>query len=465
MVKTNFDTAVFYTCGTCNLQCKYCNIDKNPILVEIDKALEKSFEGDYYFERVKKYFPNRGKLKRIETWGGEPFLRMDRIYPTLHNLISYYPYLDEMFSSTNFSYDSWIEQFFGLMDQFKLYPERDFKYFLQLSMDGPEYINDENRGVGVTKRCLQNYNLMLEELKKGRLAENVELIISPKPTLDLKSLHQLNDKDKIIEYFQFFEDNLIKPCMDLNLKNVTIHYTCPNTAVPAPVTVEDGKMFAEICKKIQEIEVENVYKHYFQYYEKITIYSPYVANNNLTYKYSHHTCGSGTTLIGFLPDNMISVCHEGFTHFIAEYKKLAATSKREGATINFDKFLNEQSVPYCLDDEGFAEHCRKMLMFNNPDTTARLINITSQIFALALAGQIEKCYLDQTNALKAAIFIQNRYSFCIKDNYNTTGSFTLIPNGILKLLLNGAFKYIRDEDELDIEECKGGACSGCNYCQ
>ena len=78
------DTAIFYTCGVCNLQCRYCGIDKNPILKEIDKALEESFKGDYYIERIKKYFPNRGQLKRLETWGGEPFLRMDRIYPLVH---------------------------------------------------------------------------------------------------------------------------------------------------------------------------------------------------------------------------------------------------------------------------------------------------------------------------------------------------------------------------------------------
>ena len=44
------DTAIFYTYGMCNLNCRYCGIDKNPVLKEIDIALEKSFEGDYYFE-------------------------------------------------------------------------------------------------------------------------------------------------------------------------------------------------------------------------------------------------------------------------------------------------------------------------------------------------------------------------------------------------------------------------------
>jgi hypothetical protein len=47
-------------------------------------------------------------------------------------------------------------------------------------------------------------------------------------------------------------------------------------------------------------------------------------------------------MLGFMPDNMLSTCHEGFTHFIEEYKKLAASSNRDDtATITFDKFLSE----------------------------------------------------------------------------------------------------------------------------
>ena len=43
------NTAIFYTCGVCNLHCRYCGIDKNPVLGKIDKKLEESFnDPDYY---------------------------------------------------------------------------------------------------------------------------------------------------------------------------------------------------------------------------------------------------------------------------------------------------------------------------------------------------------------------------------------------------------------------------------
>lgn len=465
-IQKSLNTAVIYPCGVCNLNCRYCGIDKNPILKEIDKALEESFKGDYYIERIKKYFPNRGQLKRLETWGGEPFLRMDRIYPLVHQIINHYPYFDNLFSSTNFSYDSWIDQFFGLMDQLKMYPHRDFYYDLQLSCDGPEYINDAGRGKGVTERCLKNYNKLLSEIANGRLGENIHLHIGIKPTLDNETMKHLLDKQKIIEYYQFFEDNFIEPFYNYNFSdNINIGFPIPNTAVPSPVTVEDGKDFAEICRLMREVESENRLFNYFKYYDVITLYDVDITQDILTYKYSHHTCGTGNSMIGFLPDNMLSICHEGFTHFVEEYKKYAATSNRvDTTTITFDKFLSEQTLPFCISDDDYATHMYKMDQYVADNTTARLGNIATEIVALAMAKQVDPCLIDPENALKAAIFIQCHTAYCIKDNYNKTGSFSTIPVGLLKLLLNGAMQHIQHDGELTIDKEKKGECycANCN---
>lgn len=440
-------TAILYTCGVCNLQCRYCGIDKNPVLKTIDEALEKSFEGDYYINRLKEYF-GKGQLKNIETWGGEPFLHMDRIYPLINQVIEYFPYFNNMYSSTNFSYPQWIDQVFGLFDQFGKYPHRDFHYCLQLSCDGPEYINDAGRGQGVTKRCLENFNKLVEELKNNRLPENVYLTITLKGTLDNDSIRKLCDKQKLIEYFQFYENNFIDKIRSLNNDHIFMFTDIPNTAVPSPVTVEEGKIFAELCRLCREIEQENRNLKYFKYYEIITPFTSSICQNCLTYRYNYHTCGTGNSMVGFLPDNMLSTCHEGFTEFVEEYKKLAATSSRDmTSTITFDRFLADRGTKFCVDDEGYQEHERQMGLYNPEGTTARLATITNQILILAMAGQIEECYQDQSNALKAAIFIQSHTSYCIKDNYNKTGSISNVPIGTLKLLLNGAMKYIQGEGE------------------
>ena len=456
------EVAVFYTCGTCNLKCRYCGIDKNPILLKIDKDLEESFNGDYYYNRVKEYFPKMDQLRRIETWGGEPFLHMERIHYTLHKLIPEYPHLSEMFSSTNFSYPEGNDKFFDLMEQFRRYAPRHFDYHLQLSMDGPTYINDVNRGKGVTERCTENFYKMLS-LMPERLPDNVSVHMGFKPTLDNTSIRQLyNSKQKIIEYYQHFEP-YIEAVHNLNMPNVDIEPTIPNTAVPSPVTVEEGKMFAELCKNCREIEQENLTEHYFKFYNCITPYAFNMEEPEFNqYKCGSRCCGTGSMLVGFLPFNLVSTCHEGFTCLYEDYKKYAQESSRlaDGGTINYDKFVEEQGPMYCVTDEGYKAHEEYMSLYANPESTARLGNMTVLIMSLAMAGQIDQKYINEPEANKAALFLQTHTSYCIKDNYNTTGSFTLIPVGIPKLLLNGAIDYII----LNEGKCfEGGVycCDGC----
>lgn len=452
------DTAVIYPNATCNLKCRYCGIDKNPALGIIDKMLDESFKDPtYYFEQIKKNFPNRGQLRKIETWGGEPFLRMDRIYDLLDLIIDYFPYFDQMYSSTNFSFTTWTDQVFGLFDRFRKWPYRDFNYCLQLSCDGPEYINDAGRGKGTTKRCVENFNKFVGLLAEGRLPDNVKLTCTVKPTLDNETTAALCDKQKIIDYYQFFEDTYVRPIKRLKLSNVDICCPIPNTAVPSPVTVEEGKMFAEFVRLCREIEWENNNgARYLQYYDEITPFTSNITQDVLTYNYAHNHCGTGTSIVSFLPQGMYAACHEGFTQMAEEYGEYAVKSERiNTSTINLDEFIGEQKVKMCVDEAGQAEHERKIAYLNDEHTTAKIATSTVMIVALAMAGQIESKYIHHENALKAAIFIQAHTSYCIKDNLNITGSYTLPPLGIYKLLLNGAMEYIQHEGELKTDDFRG----------
>ena len=444
--KPDRHTAVLYTCGICNLNCRYCQIDKNPILKRIDDALEESFKGDYYFNRIRAYFPRKDQLKEIQTWGGEPFMRMDRIYPLMHKIIEYYPYFEHMYSSTNFSYDTWLDQFIGLMQCFADYPDRKFIYTLQLSVDGPEYINDRNRGKGVTAKCVANFDKLIEVIKAGKFPSNVTLDACIKGTWDNECIRDLNDKQKLIEFFKFYEDTYIAKIRELNMPNIMMGTSIPNTAMPSPVTKKDGKIFAELVAKCREIERENALHKIFKYYTCITPFSNGACDKCYSYRFCGGICGTGTTLVGFLPDNMVSTCHEGFVQLVEQYKKLANDANHEIKTIVFDRFIDEQAVPMCVNDDQYQLHEDKMESFLQLDTTHRLVTDTALIMALALDGQIDSIYLDEKEALRAARYILAATAFCIKDNYNITGSYFMQPVGMFKLLLNGALPYLTQED-------------------
>lgn len=433
-------SAVFFTCATCNLQCRYCNIDKNPVLGKIDEALARSFEGDYYFQRLKEYFPDREQLHTIETWGGEPFLHMERIFPLLHQVIRHYPYFEKMYSSTNFAFPTWNEKFFSLMEQFGMYPYRKFRFQLQLSCDGPEYINDAGRGTGTTQKCLANFDTFLKTVG-NRLPSNVEVTILFKQTLDMETIKMIDSKEKIIEYYKFFETAYYRKIKDLGYNNVITSPTIPNTAVPAPTTQADGKIFASFCRMAREIEDEA--EEHFDFYRNIVPYCGDKCHNDcgLTYTCRDYLCGCASTTVGFLPDRIISLCNESFTQIVEEYKKLAAESVRDSSTIVFDKFLGNRSTYLSVTDEDFRKREKQVQYYSREGTKSGTACIASMIVTLALAGQVDPVYIDQAEALRAAMYIRG-ISYCIKDNLNITGSMTQVPVGLLRLLLNGALPYI-----------------------
>lgn len=435
---------VIYPCATCNLHCHYCNIDKNPALNKIDKLLEESFaDEDYYFKRVREEFPNREQLRNIGFWGGEPLLKIERCFKLLDKTINYYPYLNSFFVSTNFSYSNWLDKISSLFNRFSYYPERDFNFTLQLSCDGPELINDKGRGEGVTKKCLNNFNLLLKKLPEI-LPSNVFLNISLKPTLDIETICDLDSTEKIVEYYCFFEKNFLKPVYYLGMDNVTAYKSVPNVATPIPATKELGEKFGRFCKNCKILEKEP--EKYFEYYKKITPYSikegeePRKILSN-TYKCETLGCGYSIFSVGLLPNNLYSTCNEGFVYCDNSYINVKDNDEVK-ATIN--KKIDKKNQQICLNLEQHKKFQEHLFHFHEKGATALIGNLASMITMLSLTKHIDKKYSDIEEAVKAAKYVVEEIGICLKDNYNSTGSISMMPNGLIILLLNGALDYIME---------------------
>ncbi len=441
----NRETVVLYTTATCNLNCVYCYIDKNKALVEIDNILDESFKGDYYEKFILEMFPDPNQLKTLETWGGEPFLRMDRIYNTLERIIPKYPNLAGFFASTNMAFDQWNEQFFGLMKIFGHFPRRIFNYCLQVSLDGPEEFTDMTRGNGTTNKILDNYEKMLGLLTEI-LPPNVNLLIQFKPTLDINTVRMLNSKNAIIEYYMIF-DKLIDRLRKLNRSNISIGEGIPNLACPSLATKEDGIFFANLCQTTRMIEKD--IGRYLLYYKNITPFSNGAMGDvNLTLKHKNFTCGTGYTTIGFLPNEMVSSCHNGFVDIVSNYKKFANANDGR-STIDAKIFLSEQKHRMIFHKNDYNKYENQMACFNCEGTSARVATIATQLVLLAHAGQVLPLYKDDVEAIKAAIFYQSHTAFCVRDNHATTGSLTMIHNGMLKFLFNGAHQLLEDKNSIN----------------
>lgn len=431
-------TAVLYSTAKCNLRCTYCYINKNAGLEAIDRVLADSFaDENYYFDFIREYFPSRGDLRELEIWGGEPFLHMERMFPTLHKLIGFYPFFRRFFASTNFSYPDWTDKLFDTLRQFAPYTPRRFDVHLQLSLDGPEHITDATRGKGTTAKCLENFTRLLE--RAGEVPENVSLFLAFKPTLSVQTMYELDTKDKIIDYFQFFE-TLIQRVRELDLPNLAVNNPVPNIGVPAPATREDGLYFARLVQNCRELEQENEEQHYFVYYRDITPFSSNVRpKEEDTYNYPCFNCGTGSKNVGFLPNRLISSCHNGFVDVLEDYERCFV---RDPDSSIDGKLFHSTRNKFTHTAENYKNYERQVGFYNCDGSLCRMGALAGFIRTLAIAGEIDGQYASEEGASRGAALFQSCTCNCLRDNYQVTGSTTLPPEGMIKLLLNGAVEHI-----------------------
>jgi len=440
-------TLVLYSTAVCNLKCTYCFIDKNPALQKIDQLLDESYKGDYYFNFAKQVFPDPNQLEEIQIWGGEPTLNFHRIIPTIHKLLDYYPNLNQFMFSTNLAHEHAVDEILYFIKA--LSNDRTIHLNIQLSLDGPKYINDANRGQGTTEKFTKNFAKLVSNINSVFTeAPNVLVNAFTKSTLDVASINALQTKEKIIEYYKFLE-----LFYDLSLTTPSSNFAfrphVPNTACPLPTTVELGKKFANFCKLCTEIEEENITKHIFKVYTDITPYKHTICQDSTIC--NRGSCGGGRLTLGLLPDNLISTCHNGFTELLAEYKKYALENANSSLQDGFFKnFTNPTVFPFSdlAEKEKYIEN-----YFNRADNNM-MLTLIGQIQFLAAANQIDKKYLDLNNAKAAAVFIRNRTAFCVRDNINITGVHSIPPVNLQKLLLNGAKEFIENTKAVDILQGK-----------
>lgn len=454
-IEKHFSFISIMTTSLCNLKCSYCYICKdNGVLAKLDKEIEKKFSDGSYITQIKNDFTKEDieNIEQIQWWGGETTLFLHRATNNLEQFYELFPKLYRFFISSNFvspRFNEEIELYIRKLEEMSDKYGRKMYLELQMSVDGPEEINDKNRGKGVTKKLLENYNKLLN-LKFDK--SKVDLLVITKPTLSVDTFYYFDSKEKVIEYYKFFNDNLYLPYLKQKEKYFNLILGIPNYAEPYSYTKEDGKTVAKIFEYMEEVGKENLFEGF-----KDTSLVPYafLASRIKNIESNNPICGGGCgQLVGAINlgvNGGYSVCHRGFFDGFLEYAKIHNTYDDE----NYTKNLAKNSALVTVDNSWTMKDKKEMFKYRglmnipyNKLSNTKRISYKVIIQLYAYCDLVDRKYKDDEEAIKATNFFINKSS-CIQDSLESVGSLYISQGELIKLILNGGLDVIyREADRL-----------------
>jgi len=213
-----------FAASSCNLNCKYC--------IEKDCKMEPiSHPQGYlkYINKVKSLNPNnKDTITSIELWGGEPLIGLDDFIFYLSDFYREFPNINTIQISTNFTLPNSAELINTLSARLYTFnPEARIK--LQISIDGPQWINDFNRGEGTTQKILNNIALLDMQYN------NIDIVTNS--VLYTKGLYGIVSYELMEDWFNFFLNNF-----PTDVKFGLFRFEKKDT----PFTDEDGARAAQL---------------------------------------------------------------------------------------------------------------------------------------------------------------------------------------------------------------------------
>lgn len=468
--------------GTCNLQCKYCFINKTDLnaLSEIDKTLTNNLLNGFYISQINKYIEDKKQINELQFWGGEPLLHLDDFSSVVDEWFKCLPNLSRFSMSTNLSLinsHQKIISFGNVLEEMhdKYCPSnKPFVISIQVSIDGPEEITDISRGVGTTKKIIDNYQKLCEnwDCDPSKVVFNGHT----HSTFTKECAENFLDIDNIKKYMDFFYEKfyiitkLFKPPYGFRFDPVT-H---ASMVEPQKCTVLDGKNAEKIYKNIylfinkylNNLKYSSEYKRFIRRWsstinpfdrflhqinikkmsidEKISLLYLYKeeleSHNILIDNYNlFDFCGKGRGSIVIGPeDNPFPVCHRGFFDVYQSYNRNLDKGKNDDFIGASD--ISSNALRWNFDNWNDFQKFR--IASNYGSDILSEIQSKQMLYLYAKSGLIDKkYYLDKKELDFAAKYAFNSIN-CIQSNIEITGSMFVGSFYNIKYYFNGAFDWM-----------------------
>lgn len=413
-----------YFSSDCPHSCTYCTINKHrPDMAKNNgKIREDILSGRYANNVILRFENKKNVIDLISLWGMEPTVNTDIGPLVLKPLFDFFPKVQTLFFSTN-AWLGWekIKPIIYFLRDYNLQEARLINLDIQVSLDGPKWINDPSRRLGATENTLQVLRDMITSIPHDL---GYQIKITTKPTVDVKYIkYMVEHGDKMYEWYSFM-DSLQSELNGLNTNsNVSIIAAQPPTLVnPGTHTQEDGKALAGFIRKLRELDISNLkhYKHPLILQPLRGISEALKVDNKIDL--SHWgCCSSGRYTANINSDGELFSCHALFDRSYINSSSVIT----KGHTTHLDQ--NSKRLQYV-----------DLLWMEYPESRMKFWEIIT--LGLVAAGQIDAIYND--SQYRKLLFYSLGGVFCPYVQAESTSSIWSYTTSQIKYFGNGAVQEI-----------------------
>lgn len=408
--------------ATCNLQCEYCFVPHFKETTKLNNQLRKDILDKTIFDKIINALPKE-EITHLGFWGGEPTLNLDAFCQVIDDdfLNCYFPSLDTIFFSSNFSNDYIVKNIELFINKISSLSKK-INIEIQASIDGPAFIHNKNRKGSDVNQVIKNFSYIKNKYKN----ENVNFIV--KSTIDNENIKLINNNEELFQSMLAFDNYLYT--------ETGIHYR-PTITIPGEHTKEDGIEYAKFTKKALDIGrpyLTELYSLVYSLFTRITKSRHVIYHQTLMSSYAY--CSAGNSSVGIDLDGTLNFCQGTFMLNGAEELRIINTQQKE------DKITqNIYKKSFAKTEE---DKIRLFYVFNNLKsqlTTGK--NLTKSFLKiLAIDNQLSPVYRQSENMLDILTALVFASKGCQSANLLTTGSWYLTSGASAKLFGNGALENV-----------------------
>lgn len=441
-----FDTVralTLFVSGSCNLNCSYCYIHKNPALKIIDKEIRDAWETGEYLKTVKKVFDKMhaslDKVGTISLWGGESTLHLKSVNSQLEDLYSLCPNINNIGFSSNFmcGLDGTIE-FVKKINEVAKVPQR---IWLQQSIDGPDGILTERGHSGNWKTYKENYKKLAQFFNNTTLKNINTISINMKPTVD-KDLYldYFTKEDNLYNYIKYLDETYTELRQLFTNSKINFGISLPKPSTPMSYSTEDAVKLKQIMgnwlptvRRYAASKSDSVFSGLLRH---LFAFIPTYERNVPIYPSTPPGCFKNINEFAILPDGTLTDCTSNYMLGREDYE--ACASEDDIIVSKLYKHMNFN--PLTLSDEELED----AIWLNvgglklNEDTATNYC--AGLIKEMSIASQLSKVYaFNNSELFRAAQFIQQQANCTVQQIISTRMPF-LPSAGTARMNLIGIYE-------------------------